>query len=215
MWNGEMIIIKDGQFLAGRKELSKETGIPETTIETILSFFEKEGQIRQQKTTKFRIITVLNWKQYQVEKEFGQQTDNRRTTDGQQSDTNKNKENIEKEKKTTFPEISSEYQLSLHLFNGIRSNDPKAKEPNFQKWACEIDKLIRIDKRTPDEIARVIDFSQTDDFWKSNILSTSTLRRQFPKLLLKAKNGTATNRPGYRYNPEKFRRLAEDFKSNK
>lgn len=86
MWNGEILIIKEGEILAGRKELAEQSGIPETTIERILDFLENEHQIGQQKTNKFRIITILNWKEYQ----------NRtaeRTTNGQQTDTVKNIKN--------------------------------------------------------------------------------------------------------------------------
>ena len=84
MWNKDIIIIKEGQFLTGRKELSEATGIPETTIERALEFFEKNGhQIEQQKTTKFRIITIVNWKEYQGDNnKKDRKTDNRRTTDG-------------------------------------------------------------------------------------------------------------------------------------
>jgi hypothetical protein len=94
IWNNKMILIKEGQLLTGRKELSRETGIPESTIERILDFLENEQQIAQEKTTKFRVITIINWKDYQD----GQQTDNRRTTDGQQTDTNKNVKNEENDK---------------------------------------------------------------------------------------------------------------------
>ena len=78
MRNGEVLIIKEGQILTGRKELDEQTGIPETTIERALSYFEKNGhQIEQQKTTKFRLITVLNWKEYQ---KVDITSDNKRTT---------------------------------------------------------------------------------------------------------------------------------------
>ena len=94
MWNNQTILIREGQFLTGRKELSKETGISETTVERILKMLENEQQIMQEKTTKFRIITIINWKEYQG----GQQTDNKRTTDGQQTDTNKNDKNDKNDK---------------------------------------------------------------------------------------------------------------------
>lgn len=86
MWNKELIMIKEGQLLTGRKELSEQTGISETTIERILKMFESEHQIGQQKTTKFRIITILNWTNYQLN---GSERTTKRTTDGQQTDTNK------------------------------------------------------------------------------------------------------------------------------
>lgn len=86
MWNGEMIIIKEGQLLTGRKELAEKSGIPSSTIERILNFLENEHQIEQQKTNKFRIITILNWGNYQNQTAEW-------TTNGQQMDTNKNDKN--------------------------------------------------------------------------------------------------------------------------
>ena len=87
MWNNEIIVIKEGQFITGRKKLSDETGINESTIEKILKIFEKEHQIEQQKTNKFRLITVINWKDYQ-EKEH--QNNIKVTSKEHQNNTNKN-----------------------------------------------------------------------------------------------------------------------------
>jgi len=81
IWNKEEITIKRGQLLTGRKQLSQQTGIPETTIERHLDYLAKNGhQIEQQKTNKFRIITILNWDTYQKRTP-------KRTTNGQQMDT--------------------------------------------------------------------------------------------------------------------------------
>lgn len=93
MWNGEVLIIKEGQILTGRKELSRQTGIPETTIERALSYFEKNGhQIGQQKTNKFRLITVINWKEYQeCGQQSGHQTDIKRTSNGHKQECNNDK----------------------------------------------------------------------------------------------------------------------------
>jgi hypothetical protein len=94
MWNNEIIIIKEGQLITGRKQLSKETGIRESTLEDILKVFENQHQIQQQKTTKFRLITIINWKEYQQkEQQKQQQSNNRATTKQQQSDTNNNVNN--------------------------------------------------------------------------------------------------------------------------
>jgi len=83
-------MIKEGQLVTGRKQLSKDTGIPETTIERILEALEKEGQIGQEKNTKYRVITILHWKDYQT-------SDSKRTANGQQTDTNKNVKKEEKD----------------------------------------------------------------------------------------------------------------------
>jgi DNA-binding transcriptional regulator YhcF (GntR family) len=97
MWNKKFIIIKEGQLITGRKELAKQTNIPGSTIERILELLENEHQIEQQKTTKFRLITILNWEQYQKDgQQNGQQTDNKRTTDGHIQECN----NVKNEKNT-------------------------------------------------------------------------------------------------------------------
>ena len=103
MWNNDVVVIKEGQFITGRKKLSQQTGIKETTIERILKYLENGHQIEQQKTNKYRVITIINWRSYQDE---NIRTDNKRTTDGQQTDTNKNEENeknsLSKDKEQVF-----------------------------------------------------------------------------------------------------------------
>jgi hypothetical protein len=101
-FNGETIKLKPGQLVTGRKKLSMDTGIPETTVERILNCFESGQQIGQQKSNKSRLISILNWSKWQESgQQNGQQTDNKRTTNGQQADTiirmNKNIKNDKKE----------------------------------------------------------------------------------------------------------------------
>ena len=139
LWNGELKTIRIGQFITGRKELSKQTGIPETTIERILKVLESGHQIQQQKTTKYRLITILNWSKYQV-------VDNKRTTNGQQTDTFKNermKEDIIsdakasaiKEKDMSWGTKSDDYEEGAVDFDGDgkikTSSKPQTKKyPN-------------------------------------------------------------------------------------
>jgi hypothetical protein len=83
-FNGSSIVLEPGQLVTGRKKLSEETGINESKIERILSFFKIEQQIEQQKTSTSRLITIINWKFYQQnEQPFEQQVINRRTSNGQ------------------------------------------------------------------------------------------------------------------------------------
>lgn len=64
-WNGSVIHLRRGQVLTGRKKMAESIGIPETTLERTLEKLENGHQIGQQKTTKYRIITVLNWDKFQ------------------------------------------------------------------------------------------------------------------------------------------------------
>jgi len=92
IWNGKDTPIKAGQFITGRKSLHEDTGIPETTIERILDYLESGHQIGQQKNNKYRLITILNWNNYQ-------NRTSKQTTNGHLADTNKN---VKNEKKYTL-----------------------------------------------------------------------------------------------------------------
>lgn len=76
----ERITLKPGQLITGRKSLSFQTGINEYTIERLLKVMKSEQQIAQQSSSKNRLITVLNWDQYQKEAQHSaQQPHNTRT----------------------------------------------------------------------------------------------------------------------------------------
>jgi hypothetical protein len=105
----------------------------------------------------------------------------------------KRRDKIRKEQ-NKYPDNSDELQLSKLLYELMLKNDPKTKQPNYQKWAIHIDRLMRIDGRTSQEIERVIRWCQNDSFWISNIRSTDKLRKQFSQLWLKMKNKPGAKR---------------------
>ena len=72
--------------------------------------------------------------------------------------------------------------LAKYLFTKVKENNSKAREPNFQNWADDIRKLVEIDGNTVEEVKEVIDWCQSDSFWKNNVMSANKLRTQFPKL---------------------------------
>lgn len=103
IWNGEKVECKRGQVYTGRRELGKECGISPSTVENILTYLENEHQIGQQKYSKFRLITVLNYTKYQQNEPKNEpQSDHRVTTDGH---IQEGKE-LKNEKATTAQEIS-------------------------------------------------------------------------------------------------------------
>ncbi len=77
--------------------------------------------------------------------------------------------------------------ISWYLFKKIKANNPNAKEPNLNEWGYMVDLMLRVDKREPYDIIKIIDWSQQDDFWSTNILSTLKLRKQFDQLAIKSK----------------------------
>ena len=88
---------------------------------------------------------------------------------------------------TPFLSDSIEYRLSSYLFKFIKKNNEKAKEPNFQVWCRELDKILRIDKREVEEVKKIIKWCQEDGFWYKNILSPGSLRKQYDKFVLEIK----------------------------
>jgi len=75
--------------------------------------------------------------------------------------------------------------LSNFLLEKITERNPKFKRPDLRKWGVNVDRMIRIDKRDPKEIMKVIEWVQADDFWQNNILSTLKLRKQYDQLFMK------------------------------
>ncbi len=77
---------------------------------------------------------------------------------------------------------SNEMRLSKFLFLHIKKNIPKHKEPNLESWACDFDKILRIDKRPLEELKDIIRWAHNDSFWFKNILSPKKLRKQYDTL---------------------------------
>lgn len=88
--------------------------------------------------------------------------------------------------KKLYSPNSDELRLSSLLLDLILSRRNSFKKPDLQKWAVHIGRMIRIDKRAVEEIEKIIRWSQQDNFWQNNILSTEKLRRQYDQLALKA-----------------------------
>jgi hypothetical protein len=123
-WRG--ILIKRGEFLTGRKELSKETGLSEQQIKTALNKLKLSQEIAVTTTNKFSIIKVENYCDYQDKKidsnqQIEQPTTNDQTTIKQQSTTTKNEKKEKKEVnsliESQFEELWNEYKI-LHTPKG-------------------------------------------------------------------------------------------------
>lgn len=85
-------------------------------------------------------------------------------------------------KQEIYPSDSLPYQLSELLLNKILEHLPGFKKPDLQKWAWQMEAMLRLDKRDPEEVKTVIHFAQKDAFWRTNILSIEKLRKQYDQL---------------------------------
>lgn len=91
----QTIELSAGQFLFGRRAAALETGYPESTIWRLIKTLEKMEMLNIKATNKYSVVTVENWGFYQGEtEEETKKTRRKRTTSGQQVDTNKNVKNV-------------------------------------------------------------------------------------------------------------------------
>lgn len=97
--------------------------------------------------------------------------------------------------------------LSLLLILKIIGNHPRhalsrlsesEKEKKVRKWADHVRLMREVDGHTEDEIKTVINWCQADVFWKANIQSTETLRRQWDTLVAQMARTGAAPKPAVR-----------------
>ena len=107
----------------------------------------------------------------------------------------KEKDKKKKEKSSRHKFETCDINGAKYLFEKIKVNNPKQKEPNFNNWANEFRLMRERDNREPQEIKDVIDWCQADPFWQGNILSPRKLREKFDQLTIqmKSKKGEKNN----------------------
>ena len=169
-------------------------------VSRFFNFLEKEEMIEQQRGNQTTVITICNYKLYQGEykKEYSKDDKANRPANSNpnglqtvtqtdcKQDTNNKKKNKKNKKNNSFIETSIEFQLSKLLLDLMIKNSPTCRKPNnLQGWAKQIGLMINRDKRDPEQIRQVIGWCQEDEFWKTNILSTSKLRDKYDQLILK------------------------------
>ena len=109
-------------------------------------------------------------------------TKQNKTNSSSESPTPNEKEpEPEKKAKREYDHQSEPYCLAEELKNGIMANNPdhkKITESQLQNWADDMRKMLELDKRSYSQVSNMISWCQRDDFWKTNILSASKLRKQ-------------------------------------
>src|SRR5690625_5107350 len=95
----QVVPLEPGQFITGRTSLSEDLNkgmkpkqkLNESTWWRYLNNLEKLEMLHMKKTNKYSIVSIAKWSDYQ---ETEQQMNNRRTSDEQQMNTNKNVKNV-------------------------------------------------------------------------------------------------------------------------
>ncbi|EOA7249378.1 DnaD domain-containing protein, partial [Enterococcus faecalis] len=140
IFNGQEIAVSSGQFVTGRAVIEKEfnEGVPRDqqivgrTLWRWLKKFENEQMLSISSTTKYSVITINNWDDYQVN---DQQVSNNRPTSVQQLSTYKNEKNEKNEKNVVVvEEQQSVFQLYQSIFGMLNS----VTTQNLEYWCNDL-----------------------------------------------------------------------------
>lgn len=94
VFKGEKITLKKGQLITGILSISKKLKINKDKVQRTLKCFETDKQIEQATSNKNRLISILNWEQYQSnDNENDKQMINKCETTDKQLITNNNVNN--------------------------------------------------------------------------------------------------------------------------
>ena len=91
----------------------------------------------------------------------------------------------------SFQDGSFEIRCVDMIINSCLKTFPNSKVPQSltdkQKWAVEIDRMKRIDKRSEEDIVNALDYAITDSFWQTNIRSAKKFREKFETLIVQSR----------------------------
>lgn len=198
----QIVPLKEGQFVFGRKIAALELDMKESTVWSYMNILKDDKIINIESNNRYSVISVVNWAFYQEKDEKNNsKDDNKGTTNGQQMDTNKNVKNVKNDKKNNkrysrkqvYDENSNYYQLAIFFYKQIKNNNPEHKKPNLQTWSDDIRKMIELDKRTDEQVKYLMQWVQQDDFEMANVLSPAKLRKRFDSLVIKVKRNKPSN----------------------
>lgn len=172
--------LRSGEALVGDHD---RCGLTRRQYRTAMRRLARWGFAAFRPTTRGTIATLCDTSIYDInETAGGQQVAAARPTASQRAAPNKNEKNEKKEKKYSLH--SDEWRLSELLLAEILTRKPDFRRPALERWAREIDRLLRLDGRTPARVEAVIRWCRQDPFWANNILSPAKLRKHFDRLEL-------------------------------
>lgn len=235
MQDGSYFEIKKGQHLTSIRNIAKGIGWMEgrvykepnpKTISKILNWLEKVNMItidRGRGNREYTLITLVNYRVYQSDEVEGvtASTTASTTAGKQRVDINKNDKNEKNDKEVNkdmsenkFSDDAEETILTKLLVKMMLDNNPNARVPRTEKqkerWIDALEKTHRLDGYSYEQIKSVIIWSQNNDFWKSNILSTTKLREKMPTLVLQMERDSQRPQSRYERTVSELDRLYEE-----
>ena len=199
----ELVEVKRGSFITSEHKLMDKWGWSKTKVRAFLLLLENDSMIVKISDKKKTTINIVNYSDYQDSRTTKEpQKDHEETTKEPQKDPNNNENNdnnVNKNNKDNSHEYEKRYsddsfeiKCVNYLIKSVKDEMASAKVPSsdqqIDKWCDNIEKMVRLDKRSQDDIYNTLVFARTDSFWKVNIRSTSKFREKYETLYLQSKN---------------------------
>lgn len=198
-----------GSFIFGRNTAAEELGMNPSTVYKRMKKLEDLGNINMQSNSHYSLVSICNWGSYQdseypKEQAKEQASNNQVTGREQPSNTYKNANNAKNVKNSksvnssaahSLPDICEHAdeaeEIAQHLLDAILHWDPTHKyhsnPPSIKSWILPIERLMRLDGKSKDQILRIINYTFTKgtkqaQFWAGNVWSGKKLREQYDKM---------------------------------
>jgi hypothetical protein len=199
-WQGKEIELQPGQFYTGRVKLSHETGLSQQNIRTAIQMLTRINFLTSKSTNKGSIITLLNYEYYQSLEDnqpANQPATNQQPTSNQPA-TNQQLTTDEEVKNLRTKEVKDlkEHLLSVakpapdpvvieifeKLTAKIKAHRPNHKLAELKHARRPIEAMLRVDKRDPAHILKLLDWYPIGQQYIPEIFSASALREKYEKL---------------------------------
>ena len=103
--NGKPMMVNAGQKVTSILSLSERWKWSRCKTTSFLNSLQMQKMLTYKTTSKYTVITIVNWELYQSDKALKkQQNDNRTTTERQQKSTNNNVKNVKNDKNNIYVE---------------------------------------------------------------------------------------------------------------
>jgi Txe/YoeB family toxin of Txe-Axe toxin-antitoxin module len=135
-----------------------------------------------------KYIKILKWKDYQnphpheKDSKFPEPLDDTKYPDPAYDEPEQPEESEQPEEADVDPVPR---QLVEFMCQKISEKNPKFKKPKGKKlatWIKDMNLILKTDNEPQQDIRAVIEWAQSDDFWRGNIMSPEKLREQFGQL---------------------------------
>lgn len=208
--DGELMTCFPGQSFRSIQSWTDLFGCSKKTTISFLKLLKKDAMISTEivgnGNRRKHLLTVVNWKDYQIEETENYTEKEPKTTPKRNPKvtSNKNDKNVKNDKnfsknikknlnillsqvdESTLDETTKVYyQIAISFFELIKSNlaelnisSPEIEKADFEKWMSPVKLLIEKDKRNIEEFREVFNFLKNDDFWKAQVRSTTKLRKK-------------------------------------